>query len=338
MAYLIDAKNSKELWQKVTMLLNKESKEVDSRCGDSKELLHVLMQLREPGQKWIYNRVPPINVSFALAELFWILQGSDDKKIIDTWSVHYKDFASDHNSDIYYGAYGFRLRKNFGIDQIERAYRALKGKPNNRQTVMIIWDPKKDMPDGIKGEPRSNDIPCNICSLLKIREHKLEWTQIMRSNDLFRGLPYNLVQFTSIQEILAGWLKIDVGSYNHYSDSLHLYDYDGNIDNVESNISLLNNDILSIGYDEFQNIAKEIYSRIETLAFNIDLNDEQLINIATLNSQNQAYNNIMYLIAAYPIRTKFHNKNLADKVVSNCTNEMYKYLWRLWVEYYGNKQ
>ena len=337
MAYFIDAKDSKELWQKVTMLLSKEAKEENSRCGTAKELLHVLMQLREPKQKWIYNRVPPINVSFALAELFWILRGSDNKQIIDTWSVHYKDFASDPNSDIYYGAYGFRLRNNFRIDQIERAYRALKENPNNRQTVMIIWDPKKDMPDDIQGLPRSNDIPCNICSLLKIREHKLEWTQIMRSNDLFRGLPYNLVQFTSIQEILAGWLEVEVGSYNHYSDSLHFYEYDGAINSVETNISLFNNDALSIKYDEFQDIANEIYCRIETLAFSKDLNEEQLIRIATLNSQNQNYNNIMFLIAAYPIRQKFHNKYLAEKVVSNCTNELYKHMWIAWVENYGNK-
>ena len=48
----------------------------------------------------------------------------------------------------------------------------------------------------------------------------------MRSNDIFRGLPYNFVQFTSMQEILAGWLKINVGSYNHVSDSLHIYERD----------------------------------------------------------------------------------------------------------------
>jgi thymidylate synthase len=46
----------------------------------------------------------------------------------------------------------------------------------------------------------------------------------MRSNDLFKGLPYNLIQFTTLQEIIAGWLRIEVGSYNHISDSLHLYE------------------------------------------------------------------------------------------------------------------
>ena len=48
----------------------------------------------------------------------------------------------------------------------------------------------------------------------------------MRSNDVLLGTPYNFVQYTSLQEILAGWLDIGVGSYNHYSDSLHLYERD----------------------------------------------------------------------------------------------------------------
>ena len=50
--------------------------------------------------------------------------------------------------------------------------------------------------------------------------------QIVRSNDLFRGVPYNFVQFTSLQEILAGWLGIELGTYNQISDSLHLYTED----------------------------------------------------------------------------------------------------------------
>ena len=39
-------------------------------------------------------------------------------------------------------------------------------------------------------------------------------------------IPYNFVQFSNLQEILAGWLELDVGSYNHYNDSLYLYNRD----------------------------------------------------------------------------------------------------------------
>lgn len=45
----------------------------------------------------------------------------------------------------------------------------------------------------------------------------------MRSNDMIWGVPYNIFQWTCVQEIMAGWLNLDVGSYNHISDSLHVY-------------------------------------------------------------------------------------------------------------------
>ena len=35
----------------------------------------------------------------------------------------------------------------------------------------------------------------------KVRQGKLEWSQIMRSNDVLLGMPYNFIQFTGLQEI-----------------------------------------------------------------------------------------------------------------------------------------
>ena len=82
----------------------------------------------------------------------------------------------------------YRLRYNYDVDQLQRAYEALKANPDNRQTVMLYWDPRLDLPRET-GAPQSRDIPCNICSMLKLRAGKLEWTQVMRSNDLYKGLP-----------------------------------------------------------------------------------------------------------------------------------------------------
>jgi len=57
---------------------------------------------------------------------------------------------------------------------------------------------------------------------VKIRHGKLEWSQIMRSKDVLLRIPYNFIQFTGLQEILAGWFELDMEAYNHYSDSLWL--------------------------------------------------------------------------------------------------------------------
>ena len=79
-----------------------------------------------------------------------------------------------------------------------------------------------DLPD-LDGSPANEDIPCNVLAMLKVRDGALHWTQVMRSNDLFLGLPYNIVQFTMLQEVLAGWLGVRVGPYNVVIDSLHVY-------------------------------------------------------------------------------------------------------------------
>ncbi len=101
------------------------------------------------------------------------------------------------------------------------AYNALTRSPSSRQVVLQIWNGELDMPDPA---PRSKDVPCNLVSHLIVRDKKLDWLQVMRSNDLFWGFPYNVIQFTTLQEIVAGWLGLEVGSYTHLSNSLHVYE------------------------------------------------------------------------------------------------------------------
>jgi thymidylate synthase len=181
------------------------------------ELLHVGLTIDNPRQRWIPSRIPALNPAFALAEIVWIINGSNDAKVINYWNPALPQFAG--HVEKYHGAYGFRLRNHFNIDQLEKAYYSLQKNGISRQVVLQIWDSKNDMPDN-NGKPVSEDIPCNLSSLLKIRNHKLEWMQINRSNDIYRGLPYNIVQFTTLQELIAGWLGIEVGTYNHLSEML----------------------------------------------------------------------------------------------------------------------
>ena len=120
---------------------------------------------------------------------------------------------------------GIRLRHHKGVDQVARAYQALSNNPDTRQAVLQIWDSSIDLPQP-DGTPVDKDIPCNVMSLLKVRDGRLEWLQVIRSNDLFLGVPHNFVQFMCLQEVMAGWLDVDCGAYHQVSDSLHLYEHD----------------------------------------------------------------------------------------------------------------
>jgi len=48
----------------------------------------------------------------------------------------------------------------------------------------------------------------------------------MRSNDLIKGYPNDVTEFQWIQEIIAGWLGLELGTYSHIVGSLHVYDSD----------------------------------------------------------------------------------------------------------------
>ena len=336
MANLIKANDANELWQLARDLIESEGDASDSRVGSTKEVLQVLFELSQPIEKWVYKRTPPISVSFALVELMWIVSGCQDSDIIDFFNPAYKKFTADEGKDAYHGAYGRRLRISHGVDQLERAYLTLKNNPNSRQVVMLLWDSELDTPNH-DGSPRSKDIPCNICSMLKIRNGKLDWTQVMRSNDIVLGLPYNLVQFTGLQEIIAGWLGVEVGSYNHLSDSLHLYDKYENITDVGYNNEIktvLNSDSLSIPKDDFDKISKDIFGRMREMM--TKKTPYELQRLAMLSSKYDAYNNILLIIGANAAR-RYNYVPLVNKLIKECNNPIYVLLWNQWIECQNNR-
>ncbi|GBE22654.1 MAG TPA: thymidylate synthase [Actinobacteria bacterium] len=193
-----------------------------SRNGPTRELMHIVFDIADPLQRWVNSREPAINPAFALAEVLWIISGSRDLAFLEFW---HRDIAKYVGAaEEVHGAYGWRLRHHFGVDQLWSAADALIADPAGRQVVLQIWDPALDLPTAAGS--RAEDIPCNVTAMLKVRGGRLEWTQFCRSNDLFRGVPYNFVQFTSLQEIMAGWIGVEVGGYRHWSDSLHRYETD----------------------------------------------------------------------------------------------------------------
>jgi thymidylate synthase len=225
MFQVIEAETADALWLKAAdwFTPNGIATHQASRGGPTAEVLRASLTLQDPRQRWITSRAPAMNPAFALAEVVWIAVGRNDSAFLNYFNPKLPRFAG--KGAAYHGAYGYRLRRHFGIDQLERTYKVLSANRDSRQVVLQIWDGAEDLPFE-DGAPRTDDIPCNVASLLKLREGRLESTQIMRSNDLVLGVPHNIVHFSSLQEVLAGWLGVEVGSYNHFADSLHLYERD----------------------------------------------------------------------------------------------------------------
>lgn len=173
------------------------------------------------------------------------------------------------------------------------------------------------------------DIPCNLLSLLKVRDGKLEWNQINRSNDLFLGIPHNIVQFTFLQEILAGWLNLEVGNYYHMSDSLHLYDVNKSKVTKLENIPVEKNTDI---FNESKNKSEEYFALLEDLVdYAID-NTSARTKYNELLSQDlpEAYLNILRVLLSELCRRR-RDVEMAHKIIHSCTNPVYGQLWFGWM-------
>lgn len=300
----------------------------NGRGGQTFELLHAMLHVYDSRDRWVTSRDPVISVPFAIVEVIGILNGRRDSGYLNFFNPVLSRYSG--NGTEYQGAYGFRLRLNAGFDQLERAANALRANSEGRQVVLQIWDPATDFPTN-SGEPAAPDIPCNICSLLKIRQGKLEWSQIMRSNDIFRGLPYNFVQFMTLQEVLAGWIGIEPGSYTHYADSLHLYREDAERSSSSNPLPVIKAfDHLTLPMDQSNSLWREMNRRVDELATRESTEDEYR-QLAVISDGPQAYTNLMAVVVADAARRR-KNPEMAQEIIMLCDNPVLRLLCQRWFE------
>lgn len=156
------------------------------------------------------------NPFFHLFESLWILAGRKDVAWLSQFNSNIANYSDD--GEWFHAAYGRRLRHTYCVDQIEEVIVLLRRDPNTRRAVLVIWDPIQDL------NADSKDIPCNDIITLKIRDGKLNMTVFNRSNDVIWGAyGANAVQFSMIQEYIAGMLNVEVGVYRQISDNMHIY-------------------------------------------------------------------------------------------------------------------
>lgn len=325
-----DGPTADHVWQQMARALRdgRGVRMQPSKGGATKEILHAAISISDPKQRWVVSRHPPLNVAFAIAEVVWIMTGRNDLAFLEAWNSRLREFVGPGPQ--LHGAYGHQLRHYLGFDQLTRASDALRCNPDTRQVALQIWDSSVDLPLS-DGEPADPDIPCNVLSLLKVRDGKLEWLQVIRSNDLFLGVPHNFVQFTCLQEIVAGWLGIDCGAYQQVSDSLHVYDRDeANMLASEPLADVpLNTDSLALSQESSERAFVELGRRVERM-IGPGLGREELERIATWSEGPEAIRNMLSILVAEAAR-KQKWPDISEEAMATCTNPVYQELWRRWL-------
>jgi hypothetical protein len=117
------------------------------------------------------------------------------------------------------GAYGFRWRKEFGRDQLSIIAKRLRENPDDRRSVLQMWDASRDLNN------TSLDVPCNlVCTFQRGIAGELNIVVFCRSNDILFGAYFaNAFQFGMLLEYVALAIGCPVGTYTQISVNWHGY-------------------------------------------------------------------------------------------------------------------
>ena len=201
-----------------------------------------------------------------IAEQVWFVQGEKDTTFLRKFTKMWDPFMEKDGTLPF--SYGWRWRNHFGRNQLGNAIELLEREPSSRHGVIITWDPKDD---GHGGTPKKN-IPCPFAFTIGIIGGRLHMHNIVRSNDMMLGCPFDVFGFALLQCMIAQRLGVRPGIYTHTISNAHVYDnhYEGAKEiigrkNDHKNIELhLPKDSLKRAEEKDENLVGEILEDLQT--------------------------------------------------------------------------
>lgn len=166
------------------------------------------------------RRVP---IRIFVAEQIWILTGSrrvDD--FLEEFTKIWHDFSN--AAGVVTVAYGYRMRRHFGRDQLKGLVKLLSKDPSSRHGVVIFWDPADDGLANSLTKRAKRNVPCPYTFTVNIIGKKLHFHLVIRSNDMILGFPHDVGGFALMQRILAAKLKVGIGKFTYSVSNAHIYD------------------------------------------------------------------------------------------------------------------
>jgi len=200
-----------------------------------REILDYQFQVNEPCQDPIVTRDPERNkkiASYTAKEMKLYRDGTDSADKFAAASSFWKAIANPDGT--INSAYGklIWVDKTCGNQDYDPQLRtpwqwcldALTKDKDTRQAVLRF-----NRPDHLW--TGNKDQVCTLHILFVIRDNRLNASCVMRSNDVVRGLVYDLPFFCSlahkmVEELLPTYPELIVGHYRHLAHSMHIYERD----------------------------------------------------------------------------------------------------------------
>ena len=196
-----------------------------------------------------------------IAEQVWFITGDKNSEFLRKYTKIWDEFTEEDGTIT--SAYGYRWRHHFGRDQLEKLVELLSKDPSSRHGVIITWDPKDD---GYGGTPKKN-VPCPFAFTVTVIGGRLHMHNILRSEDMMLGGPFDTFGFALLAITLAQKLGVKPGIYTHTISNAHIYDihYEGaneliKRENDHPNIfPILPQNIYDRSFAKDETIVDEIY-------------------------------------------------------------------------------
>lgn len=205
-------RNPSEALAGLSRMLKEEGVEREGRTGSVLEVGPVQFQIERPEFREILIPGRKASLAAQVAETMWVLAARKD---VD-WLSAYVPSAHNYSDDgeTWRAAYGPRLK-----GQISRVVRELEKDQASRRAVASLWNPMSDL------EKDWKDVPCNNWLHFFVRDGSLNLHVATRSNDLIWGWSgINQFEWSVLQELLAGRLRLSVGPATYSVSSLHVYE------------------------------------------------------------------------------------------------------------------
>lgn len=199
------------------------------------ESLNASIVIRNPLSNLFKNSYRGIPLKYLKKEIALYLSARRDAEGFEDASKFWANIKTKDN--LINSAYGYLIFEGTktvdGMTQYEWAKQSLINDKDSRQAIMFFNKPDFQY-NGNK------DFVCTLNMIFHIRDNKLYATVNMRSQDIRRGMQFDVPFFTLVQylmylDLLKVYPDLKLGSYRHNCASLHLYD---NLVGNESDIEL----------------------------------------------------------------------------------------------------
>jgi thymidylate synthase len=210
-ATVIDIESGRRGYGLVALTARDFGEERAPRGLKTRDLGHTVIRVATPFDALPVGVGRKLNTAIGAGEAVQLVAGRADHRLMPSIAPSFERYR-EHNGT-FWGAYGNRIQ-----GQVAQAVRKLKEDRDTRQAVVTLWNPNLD------NVMHKSDYPCTVALNFAVEDDTLVMRTLMRSNDVWLGLPYDVFQFTQLQLTVARALGMVPGRYTHESWSLHLYE------------------------------------------------------------------------------------------------------------------